>query len=84
MNNIETKGCGNALAVPMTQDPFVLALFRATLGRLKNFKEAMDVDMLRCDVSSVPHHILYLIRFHVLHTELLHLNARPRLTLCMK
>jgi hypothetical protein len=42
-------------AVPVTwQDPFVLALFRATLGRLKNFKEAADVDMLRCDVSSVP------------------------------
>ena len=58
MNDIETNGCGNALAVPAVpvtwQDPFVLALFRATLGRLKNFKEAADVDMLRCDVSSVP------------------------------
>ena len=61
MNNIETNGCGNALAV-MTQDPFVLALFRATLGRLKNFKEAMDVDMLRrCAVMCQAFRITFCI-----------------------
>lgn len=44
------------------QDPFVLALFRATLGRLKNFKEAAEWGPLETPKKTLLRHQVYLCK----------------------